>query len=217
AEVGEAGLRVVAARRPDRCAAALLERDAVPAFPTRLVRSSDRAEPPFDLAGLLVEPDDLRTAELRGYARPRRADHDLAARDERPAVQAFAAPKVADGRVPDDLARRDVERDDMHVRGAEIEPVAVQCDAALVKRRRAALERVRVLPEQIAGARVERLHDVAVRFHEDRAVAHDRNAFRRACRQRPAPREPQVLHVARVDLLQRAEALRVVAAPPAEP
>ena len=140
-----------------------------------------------------VEADDLRPADLRGDARARRADHDLAARDERPAVQALAPAEVADLRVPHDFAGRDVERDDVHVRRAEIEPVAVQREAALVKRRRALLERVRVLPEQVAGLRIERLHDVAVRLHEDRAVAHERHAFRAARRHRPAPREAQVL------------------------
>src|SRR5688572_262424 len=60
AEIGEARLRIVAARRPDRGAAALLERNAVPALIAGLAGLRDRAETPRDLARLNVEADDLR-------------------------------------------------------------------------------------------------------------------------------------------------------------
>src|SRR5690606_28264586 len=120
AEVGEARHGIVAARRPYRRAAAFLERDAVPALVAGLARLRDRADAPDFGTRLGIEPDDLRPAEARRDARARGADHDLAARDERPAVQPFAAAEVADLRVPDDLAGCHVERDDVHVRRAEI-------------------------------------------------------------------------------------------------
>src|SRR5690606_23705000 len=111
---------------PDRSAAPLLEWNAVPALVAGLAGLCDRAEAPSFDAGRFVEPDDLRPAELCRDARARGADHDLAARDERAAVQLLAAAEVADRRVPDDFARCDVERHDVHVGRAEIEPVAVQ-------------------------------------------------------------------------------------------
>src|SRR5690606_30019704 len=176
------------------------ERHPVPALAARLARPRDRADAPRDLARLGVEADDLRAAAFRADAGRGRADHDLAARGKRTAVDAFALAEVADARIPPHLARARVERDDVRVRRAEIEPLAVEREPALVERRRALLERMRVLPKQIAGPRIERLHDVAVRLHEDRPVANERHAFRGARGQRPAPREPQVLDVARRDL-----------------
>ena len=76
---------------------------------------------------------------------------------------------------------------------------------------------MRVLPQQIAGGRVERLHLVAVGVDEHHAVVNERRDFIGAVRQRPAPREPQVADVVARDLRQRAEALRIERSPPREP
>ena len=110
-----------------------------------------------------------------------------------------------------------VERDHVHVRRAHVEPVAVQREAALEAAGDALGQAAVVLPQQVAGAGVERLHAVVRALHEHHAVVHQRRRLGGSGRQRPAPRDAQPRDVARRDLRERAEALRVVAAPPGEP
>src|SRR4029079_3332731 len=78
-------------------------------------------------------------------------------------------------------------------------------------------EAVGVLPEQIARARVESLELVAERERENDTVVLERHGLVGPRRQRPRPRYAQLRRVARRDLRERAEAVRVVRAPPREP
>ena len=67
------------------------------------------------LPGVGVEADDLRAARLGANAGAGGAHHDLPARREDAAGDAFAHPRVADARVPHQLAGLRVERDDVGV------------------------------------------------------------------------------------------------------
>ncbi len=105
----------------------------------------------------------------------------------------------------------------MHVRGAEVEPVPVEGDAAPDRRRDARRKRPVVAPDQVAGPGVEGLDRVPHAGHEHDAVAHQRGRQAGARRQGPAPGKAKAVDVGPVDLLERAESLGVVGPPPGQP
>ncbi len=105
----------------------------------------------------------------------------------------------------------------MDVRRPEIQPVAPERDASLDEGRSPLLQRVIVLPEEIAGLGVDRLHDLPVAQHEHRSVAHQRHDFGGARGERPTPDDPQRSRVGSRNLCERTEAVRVPATPPGQP
>ena len=74
-----------------------------------------------------------------------------------------------------------------------------------------------VLPDDLAGRRVEGLHEVAGARQEHHAVVHDRGGLVVALRHGQRPGQPQPGHVLGADLVQRAVALVVAGPPPGEP
>ena len=166
-----------------------------------------------------VEPDDLRPAGLRADAGAGRADHDLAAvrRAARRPMPSRTA-EVADGLSHTSVPGLRVERDDVRRRTCRVEPVAVERDAALVssaprlaRQRRAYCQSRSPVAASSActdrrrtPARTSRRRARAASTRRSPAAAS--SSTRRAARRRCA-----------CDLRQRAEAVRVVAAPPGEP
>ncbi len=123
--------------------------------------------------------------------------------------------------VPDRLAGACVERDEPRglrphgpLAGAlEDQHVAVERDAA-----RRDLGADVMLPDQVARARVERLHDAARVREIHRAFVHERGGLvRAAVAHRPDPLELQQLRVVGRDLGERAEARRGVVVAQHEP
>ena len=106
----------------------------------------------------------------------------------------------------------------MRVGGRDVEAGAVDRDAPFDARRDAGRQTARVLPEQVAGGGIERLHLVAVAVNEQDAVVDDRRRLIRlrwaATRSTPTRSSSNVTFV---DLLQRAESRRVVGPPPRQP
>ena len=150
-------------------------------------------------------------------ARPVRADHHLAVGGERSAGDAVAGPGVGHRVIPHDIAGLHVERHHVRVRRRHVQPVPVEREAALDRRRAVTRQPSRVLPEQVARRRIDRLHLVAEAVHEHHAVVHERRRFIGAVRQRPAPGETQIGDVLPVDLRERAEAHVVGGAAPRQP
>ena len=109
---------------------------------------------------------------------------------------------IADHGVPNVLAGARVERVDVRVAGGDIDLVVVDREAAL----RTAGGRFAdaVLPNQIAFARIQRLHDVAGIVDVHHAVVHHRRRLIGAFVHGPHPLELQILYVLRGDLIERA-------------
>ena len=105
----------------------------------------------------------------------------------------------------------------MIVRGRHDQLVLVERNVALLHRPRVARQLPRILPEQVARQRVQRLHFVAVAFDEEHAIMFERRPLVLSVWQRPRPLHPQIVHVFLGDFLQRAEPMIVVRAPPKQP
>ena len=121
---------------------------------------------------------------------------------------------VEEPRLPDQLARRGVEGEEVVVVGGVDDQAAVDRDVAvgLVLR-----DVAPVLPPQVAGDRVDRLDDVVGVRHVQRAAVGDRRAVLRALRQGPRPDHAQAVDVAAVDLVERTVAPAVERPPPRQP
>ena len=162
---------------------------------------------PGDEAALLPEP------QAAGHA----GDHH-ALRHQRAAAVEVALGGVGDLGLPDDLAGARIERHDVRVGGVQDDPVLVDRDAAV---RPAAAPRGRklpaILPQQVAGGGVERLHDVAGTGQEHHPVVHDRRGLLRPRLHRPGPDQTEIADVAAGDLLQRAVAPPVLRPAPVQP
>ena len=139
--------------------------------------------------------------------------------DHRAARGGVAFRPIGNRRLPHFLPSPRVERDEARIVGREQHLVLVDRDVA----HRAHPDlRVRpdvVLPDQLAGARVERLQDVRGVDQIDDAVVHERHRFARAAAfvHRPHPHELQILDVVAGDLRQRAVAPALVVAPRHQP
>jgi hypothetical protein len=146
--------------------------------------------------------------------------YDLALGDERSAGDTILF-VVADFVVPDDAAGFDVEGDEVRVGSGNEEragvdrevPLEVPFDAGTVAFGKLAC----IVPEQITGGGVERLHTVAKAVNEDNAIVNQRRVFVGPVGQRPGPGDTEGGDVGAIDLLERAEAEVVVGSSPGEP
>ena len=228
AEVIEVQLGIVGARDP-RHAAAVRHRVLIrPALRARLTLAGRGVPAPHEIAALRIA-----RLEVAGDVERVAADADdhLLADDHRRVGREVLALHVGDLVMPPFLARRHVERDEVVVGREEIQPVVEDADAAVADVV-AAARLPGIVPGFPAGARIER-PDVIRHRQVQVAVDHER---RRLDRRRTAPgrrrvgpfsaddragarrveavdpRQREVLHVGRVDLLERAVApARVVA------
>ena len=134
--------------------------------------------------------------------------HDLAVDHDGAAGIAVAFGVVGDGGVPHGLARTRIERGQVGIGGRDKHLVLINGEIAHGAGA-AALRSSRpdaVLPDQLAGAGIERLNDVVGIRQIDNAVVHQRRGLvaPRCLVHRPNPGEAQVMYVLARDLGQRA-------------
>ena len=224
ADVDHVQLGVVARHHPRADVRALLERHVAPGLVARLAGGRNEPRPPQLLAGRrVVRGDDAAVRPAARVAAPARVH--LAAGDDRPrGLVGRVHPVVEDLGVPDHLAGLRVQREDVVVHAGVDDELVVDGDVAVGVDERAdhvVGQVVRavppVLPDEIAGHRVQRLDDVARIGHEQHAVADQRRPLLAARRQRPRPHQPQVADVVSIDLVQRAVPPAVQRPPPHQP
>ena len=216
--------RIIAGDHPRADVEALLERHAAPALVAGLPGTRDQTAAPQLGPGHRVVRD--HNARLRPAARRATASRDdLAVGDDGPgALRRRVDPVVEDLRLPDHLAGHRVERVDVVVdRGVDDQP-AVDGDVAVVGGERpeqVVADIVRdvaaMLPDEIAGHRVEGLDDVVRVRHVQRAVVGQRGARLKAVGEPPRPHHAQLAHVADADLVQWAVAPAIRRPAPGQP
>ena len=221
AEIDGVQVGIVAAGHPGRGAEAALERQAVPGRFVGVARMRDGPHPPQLLAGVHVVAGDEAAAGL-GIAAAGHALDQLAVGDQRAAGIAPALGPVAGGVIPHHLAGRRVERHDMGVGGRHEQLVLIDRHVALAERLAAFGHQLLrqspgILPDQVAGRAIDRLHLVGIVEDVEHAVMHDRRGLGGARRERPGPGHLQILDVVLVDLVERAVAPAVIGAPPHQP
>src|SRR6185437_6907077 len=149
----------------------------------------------------------------------RKALNDLTLDDDRPARLGKVLGFRGNPRIPHDLAIDRTKRHHACVRGRSIDLVAIERyiahrDRPAVSNRGTNL----VFPDEIAGARIERLNVVAGVCDKDRIAVDDRRRLiGPALVHCTRPHQPQAFHVRSIDLLQRAVALGLVVAADHEP
>ncbi len=223
-DVDEVQLRVVARHHPGADVLAFLEGDAAPRLVPGLAGGRDRAAAPqLGPRRCVVGGDDARVrSSPRRAATPR---DDLAARDDRPGtLMGGVHPVVEDLGLPDELAGRRVEGEDVVVRARVDDQPAVDGEIAVDLHQHAeeVFRRVvrplpPVLPDEVAARRVERLDDVARVRHVHHAVMDERRSLLQARSKRARPDHAQRPHVVAVDLVERAVAPAVERAAPHQP
>ena len=208
---------VVGPGDPGVAAAPEHHRQVAPGVAARLARPRHRRRAPQLAAGGGVVPGD----EAAVVPEPQAAGHagdDNAVHDERPARELVPLGGVGDLRLPRHLAGPPVEGDDVRVGGVEDDAVAVDGDVAVGPPPAArGRELAPVLPQQVAGRRVEGLHDVAGAREVHHAVVHDGGRLLRPGLHRPRPLHPQLADVVAGDLVQRAVTPAVAGAAPVQP
>ena len=125
---------------------------------------------------------------------------------------------IADGGIPDDLAIAGVEGDQVRFVAGHENVIAVDRDAA--HRRRARVGSVAILPNELAGLGVQGLQHLSGVVHIEHAVVDDGRGIVAqgvSILHGPTPHLPQVVHVLRGDLIQRAEGAGLVIAPDHQP
>ena len=154
----------------------------------------------------------------RGSAPARQAGDHRPVDDDRSVREGVAFLAARDRRVPARLAGPGIEPDDVRVDGVQDDQVLVDGEAAHLRRASPPLVHLAaVLPQEVAGAGVEGLDHVAgVRDIHD-AVVHERRRLRHPGLEAPGPGEPELVHVAPVDLVEGAVAPAIEGAPPAQP
>ena len=216
APVREIELGIEAARDPDG-RATRLPRIALPGLGARLARRRYRERLPGRRARAGIQRLD-ETADPELTARD--ADHDFPLGHQGRQRHVITLLVVLHRPVPEQFAGLRVQRDDVGVERGEIDLVLVEADPAV---RRVQLKEIvgqlaLVPPQELAGLGVEGEHLVLRRAHEHDAVVHDGwrlVAFGHA--RREAPDRHEVLHVAGVDLLERAVAPGVIGSPVHQP
>ena len=214
-------LGIVAAGNPGRTAIAAFERDVVPGIEVRIARMRDGMNAPFLRAGLHVVPGD-EAAARRGVAAAGHALDERVIDDERAARVAPALGPIGDGMIPHHLPGLGIERDDVGVRGRDVQIVSIDRHVALgqligILREQLGRKVALVFPDQVAGGAVERLDLVAVVIEEQHAIVDDRRRLGGTRVHRPRPRRLEVLDVVLVDLIERAVAVAVIGAAPHQP
>ena len=152
-----------------------------------------------------------------GHALQHHPVHDERARGVAPAF----AP-VGRLVIPGDLAGLRVQRHEMRIGRGDHQLVLIDRHVALGHVVAGQIDdRLRqvasILPDQVAGRGVQRLHLVGVIPDVEDTVVHDRRALGRTVGQRPGPGNLQVLDVVLGDLVERAEAEAVIGAAPHQP
>ena len=224
ADVDEVQFGVVARHHPGADVDPFLERHAAPALVARLSGPGNQAPPPqlFSRHRVVGDHDArVRPAAWRATA----ARDDLAVGDDRPrALRGRIHPVVENLRLPHHLAGHRIERVDVVVDGRIDNQTAVDRDVAVVAGERAeqvladvVRNRAAMLPDEIAGHRVDRLDDVVGVRHVQHAVVGERSARLEAFGQPSRPDHAQIADVVDVDLVQRAVAPAVQRAPPGQP
>ena len=202
---------------------ALLVGHAAPGLVARLARRGHGPPPPQLLAGERIVRD--HDARLRPAPRPAAPPgHDPAVGDDRAgAVAGRCLPVVEDLRLPRGLAGRRVERvgvvvvadvDDEPIVDGDVPHAAGVAAHVLVDVLR---QVAAVLPDEVAGHRIDGLDDVAAVRHVERAVVGQRRHLLRAGHQRARPGETEVADVLARHLVQRAVAPAVERAAPHRP
>src|SRR5207247_155718 len=115
-------------------------------------RACNRMEAPYLPASGGIHTDDVIDSTAG-------ADHHHAFRHERPANHAAPGLVIPHRMFPDDASRVDVERNELHVRCWDVHAIAIEGEASFPTRGRSARQTARILPQQIAGGGIERLHD----------------------------------------------------------
>ena len=217
--VGEVRGRVVAARNPGVAPGPEHRRQVAPRVAARIARLRHGGRAPQLGAGLRVMGRDEAGAVLVALAAGHAGD-DLPVDDDRTARVAVAEPVVGHGVVPDHLAGPRVEGDDVGVVRVQEDLVFVDGDRPRACAERIVgrpLEALAVLPDGVAGDRVERLHDVQRTRQVHDAVVDDGRGLRQAGGHRPRPDQPELVDVVPVDLVERAVAPAVQRPPPVDP
>ena len=146
------------------------------------------------------------------------AGDDDAVGDDGAGVLAEALRVVVLDRPPRHLAGPRVEGDEGRVRGGEEHPVAVEGQGAGRRPLRRILgQRRSVLPDDVAGDRVQRLHDVPRAGQKHHAVVHQRRRLVVPLADREHPGEPQLVDVAARHVVERTVAVAVARPAPAQP
>src|SRR6185503_16124006 len=222
ADVDAVQLGIEARDHPHADVPTLLVRDVAPGFVAGLAGLRDRARAPQFAAGLRVEGrDDARLGPTLGLAASPR--DDLAVHDDRTGAVLGPGPVVEDFRLPDELAGTRVQRVGKAVRAVVEDQVVVDREIAVRLGRWEVLADVlgnfaAMLPDEVAGHRVQSLCDVVRVRKEKDAVVHERRSFLiAAVAERPRPYELQLRDVANIDLVERAVAPVVQRAPPHRP
>ena len=223
-DVDHVQLRIVARHHPRADVRALLERHVAPGLVARLAGGGDEARPPQLLAGGgVVRRDDAAVGPAARVAAPPGV-HLPAGHYWPRGLVGRVHPVVEDLGVPDHLARLRVQREDVVVHAGVDDQLVVDGDVPVGVDERADHvigQIVRavppVLPDEIAGHRVEGLDDVARVRHEQHAVADQRRPLLAARGQCPRPDQPQVADVVPIDLIERAVAPAVQRPTPHQP
>ena len=194
-------LRIVAAGEP-RGRAAVLDVLALPGLRSRLARLRHRAESPDLLARRLVvrRDESVRAVFTAGHAR----DDQIACRKRRGRGGVILAP-VAELRVPQQLARETVERDDVRVVRLHEHAIARDGNAAVRAAAGGQVRRARppVVPDPPAAPGIEREAFVDPRHVHDPARDGRRDLQVTCVREREHPRHREPADGVPVDLRQR--------------
>ncbi len=145
-------------------------------------------------------------------------DKNFAAYGDGAAGVAVAFLAVLDLGFPDDLSGSGVKGIKLGVRGGHKHLVAIERQAARGAIGAGGRRPDAVLPQQLAGSRIQRLHRVGDIGQEHDAVMHDgRDLAGAAVIHRPGPDQLQVLHIRRGDLFERRIAPALIIAPVHQP
>ena len=225
ADIDQIQIRVVAGHHPGADVSALLERDVAPGLVARLAGARNQPPAPQLLAGRrVVRGDDAAERPAARVAAP--PGVRLAVGDDRTRGLVGRVHRVVeDLGVPHHLARLRVQGDDVIVHRGVDDQLAVDGDVAVGLDQAAdhvVAQVVRpvaaVLPDQVAGHRVDGLDDVLRVRHEHHAVADQRRPLLAAlARQGAAPDQPETADVVPVDLIEGAVAPAVERAAPHQP
>ena len=215
--VDESGDRVIAPGHPGVASRAKQERQIAPGVAAALAGASDGRGSPEQPAGAAVDADDVAGVVTVTPAACHPGD-DRPIDDDRSVRKGVAFLAARDRRIPARLARPRVQPDDVRIESVQDDQILVDGKAAHLRRASPPLVHLAaILPQEVARARVERLDHIArVRDIHD-AVVHDRRRLRHPGFEAPGPNEPEFIHVAPVDLIERAVPPPIEGAPPAQP
>ena len=221
-DVDQVQRRIVAGHHPRPDVGATLERHAAPRLVARLAGGRDRPPAPqLRTRRRVVGRDDAGVRPAQRHATAAR-EHPAVGDDRARGLAGRVRPVVEDQRLPDRLAGRRVEREDMVVGAGVDDQVAVDGDVAVGRGAEEVVldvvgDLAAVLPEEVAGDRVDGLDDVARVRHVQHAVVGERRPLLRAGLQRPRPDHAEIADVVPRDRVQGAVAPSVERPAPHQP